>query len=151
MADYEAFNERVWWAYAQMQARVRRKVDQKELGQLVGQELGREPYSPSTAGRWLTEALPDVPVVWALARVLNVDAGWLAFGACSTAQAPPGWAWTRPSVASTGADDGLPPLDEATAQSVAEEAAAMDRGERSADAPPASERRLDERRRGPSR
>lgn len=73
------------------------KVTLGEVGQMLGDELGRErPYSPTSVLEWEKGvSQPGVDVLAALARVstgagVEVDPGWLAFGAESCAPAPVG-------------------------------------------------------------
>lgn len=66
-----------------------RKVENKEIADLVGRALGKETLSPSTVGRWHDGTEPDLATIAAMAKVYRVDPGWLAFGPLSAAP-PPG-------------------------------------------------------------
>ena len=80
----------LWYAY---QARLRRKVEQKELAALVADFLGREPLAQATVSKWmLGKAIPDLDTVCAIAVVLEGDPATLAFGE-----------WRDPEVARKGA------------------------------------------------
>lgn len=57
----------------------RRRISQRELGEWVGETLGREPFDASTVYRWLEGAEPPLATIAALGAVLDVSAGWLAF------------------------------------------------------------------------
>lgn len=68
-----------------------RKLVLREISADVSSTLGREePYDPSVVARWLkAEQEPKTRAQWiALARALDVDVGWLAFGPDSAAPAP---------------------------------------------------------------
>jgi hypothetical protein len=72
-----------------------RKLTLAQLGERVAaEEVGREaPYAPSVVARWVRgEQEPGTRGQWvALARALQVDPGWLAFGPESAAPAPAGY------------------------------------------------------------
>lgn len=93
VSDGVGFNDRAYWAFTQLKASDR-AFDQRELGRLVGEAMGREPFSQSSAGRWLKDVEPDLETILALAKVfapLGITAGWLAFGELSGCPEPPGY------------------------------------------------------------
>jgi transcriptional regulator with XRE-family HTH domain len=57
-----------------------RDISQEELGQLVGKEMQREPFTGVAVHRWLKGRRPNYEIMAALSRVLGVRKGWLAFG-----------------------------------------------------------------------
>jgi hypothetical protein len=73
---------RMFQALNGLERRRGRPVTLQQLGEEVGTALGREPFAPSVVGRWVNAKQgPRERVVWiALARVLEVEPGWLAFG-----------------------------------------------------------------------
>lgn len=58
-----------------------------DVASRVSLVLGR-PVSTSQVTRWRDGREPEVEAMAALAKVLHVDPGWLAFGESSTAEAP---------------------------------------------------------------
>lgn len=62
------------------------------LGEKVAKEMhGKKkdkPFSASSVSRWKSGVIPNVVTVAAMARVLHVDPGWLAFGEFSKAPRP---------------------------------------------------------------
>jgi transcriptional regulator with XRE-family HTH domain len=65
----------------------RYNADQPRGGELTQEELSaRIGKSQSAVSRWLSEttpSVPDNPTIEAIAKVLRVDAAWLAFGILS--------------------------------------------------------------------
>lgn len=55
-------------------------ISQEELGALVGKAMGRDPFTGVAAHRWLKGRRPGYTIMIALAKLLNVRPGWLAFG-----------------------------------------------------------------------
>ena len=87
-----AFRDRLLRAWTLLQARRGRGLSQVWLAQEVGQELGQDgPVGQSTISGYFTGRFQpeDVDRWLALARVLEVDPGWLAFGDDSQAPPPP--------------------------------------------------------------
>lgn len=75
----------------------------KEIGIEVGRVLRSAPVQAGTVRRWFRDVVPsDLDSLYAMAVVLNVDAGWLAFGERSQAPAP---AWFTPRQPDGGVDD----------------------------------------------
>jgi hypothetical protein len=89
----KGFAARLLWAIQGLERREqKRKVENAEIGRRVAEGLGRTPaYRSQTVGKWLEGSEPSSEVVAMLARVLDVDPGWLAFGSLSQAPAPKGW------------------------------------------------------------
>lgn len=57
------------------------RVTNERIGQLVGDVLGRPPITSQAVSRWLLGHVPDqLATIRALALVLGVEPGWLAFG-----------------------------------------------------------------------
>lgn len=90
MLDEGDFGVRVVRAWLYFQARAGRQVTQREVGRRVAELMGRRrPHNPATVSAWFKGTAPDAETITALARALDVDPGWLAFGAASQAPAPP--------------------------------------------------------------
>lgn len=88
----QTFRDRLLRAWALLQLREGGILSQTWLAGEVARELGmEETMSPSTVSYWFAGVrLPgDLDTMAALARVLRVDPGWLAFGDASQAPAPP--------------------------------------------------------------
>lgn len=85
--DGAGFRGRLFLAWSLWQVRHQRKLSQSRLGAMVG-EMGGEPVSQSTVSDWFRSVVPDVHDIEHLAKALEVDPGWLAFGDASTAQGP---------------------------------------------------------------
>lgn len=94
----ESVGDRVFAVHLLIEGALGRRVPLSEVGELVGLEMGRKPYSPTSVLDWENgESVPDVRVLSALARVcaglgVEVDPGWLAFGSESYAPEPVGLA-----------------------------------------------------------
>lgn len=86
-APEETFHDRLFQAWSLWQGRHKRKLSQTELGEMVG-KAGGEAVSQSTVSDWFKTVVPSVGVVEYLAKALEVDPGWLAFGPASEAPAP---------------------------------------------------------------
>ena len=77
----EGFDKRLRKAFRAWEDRIGRDVSQTELGEIVGERLGeKKPISQQSVARWFAGTLPEYPRLEALADVLGVYAGWLAFG-----------------------------------------------------------------------
>lgn len=76
------FQERLLWAFFIYQSKQRpvRVITHPELAEMVGREMGGVSIHQTTVSRWFTESFPSRPTMAALARVLGVDVGWLAYG-----------------------------------------------------------------------
>jgi hypothetical protein len=76
------FQERLLWAFFRWQARRRpvTQVTHEELGVLIGKEMGGKRILQPTVSRWFTGSIPSRPTMVALAKVLDVSVGWLAYG-----------------------------------------------------------------------
>lgn len=83
------FNDRVRRSHLARQAEIGRDLGQDEVGREVGRYLGLEgAVGQGTVSRWFRASIPDLRTIAALALVLNVDPGWLAFGDLSAAPKP---------------------------------------------------------------
>jgi hypothetical protein len=84
MRGWEGFNKRAFQALTALDGREGRRVAQTEIGRRVGEAMDREPFTQPTVSGWFrtdgTGSIPEVGVQEALAAVLGVRAGWLAFG-----------------------------------------------------------------------
>jgi transcriptional regulator with XRE-family HTH domain len=78
--DDPEFAYRVRLAAKALELATGRDISQEELGELVGKELQRDPYTGVAVHRWLKGRRPNYEIMAALARVLGVRKGWLAFG-----------------------------------------------------------------------
>jgi transcriptional regulator with XRE-family HTH domain len=76
----QTFAERLKRAWLELQAADGEEVDQAEIAKRVGMALGRPAVAQATVSRWFRGTVPDVVTVAALAKVMRVSAGWLAFG-----------------------------------------------------------------------
>lgn len=88
MADEEMRKRlfRAWWSY---QAAVGGERSQEWLAEAVSNELGlKEPLTQSAVSRWMRGEGISLKKLVALAKVLGVDPGWLAFGEDSKAPPP---------------------------------------------------------------
>lgn len=91
MFDAGGFNLRLRQATKLREVSIGRDLEQEAVGQLVGGALGVAPISQAAVSRWYKSAEPGLATIQALAEILNVDPGWLAFGDASGAPAPVGW------------------------------------------------------------
>lgn len=83
------FAQRLFRAWYLFQLKKGGSATQEWLGKQVGKMLtGKEPLSQSAVSRWMKGARPELETIAALASVLQVDPGWLAFGELSQAPAP---------------------------------------------------------------
>lgn len=119
---------RMFGAVQGLERRLGRRVTLDELGAMVAEREGREPYAGSVVRRWLKGlSEPRGTAGWeALAAVLGVEPGYLAFGT-TTAPTPAAsdggdLAGVRPS---GGSVDVLP-----TTEAARRELAAKKRGRR---------------------
>lgn len=76
----QSFAERLRRSWLMLQAAEGRELDQVELAKRVGKVMKRTPVVQASVSRWFRGTVPDVATVAALAEVLHVDPGWLAFG-----------------------------------------------------------------------
>ena len=91
----KAFAERVRRARLARQVEIGRDLEQDEIGREIARYWGQqEAVKQGTVSRWFRGSVPDLRTIWALASVLNVDAGWLGFGDLSKAPRPTWWAAT---------------------------------------------------------
>jgi transcriptional regulator with XRE-family HTH domain len=80
--------ERLFAAYLALCAREGTLISQRELVRRIAVQ-SKHRMSDSTFSRWLNDgAMPELTMVPHIARVLGVDAGWIAFGDQSAAPAP---------------------------------------------------------------
>ena len=94
MAVAVGFGERVRYALERLNLRRPRPSDeitQEAFGSLVAAKLSRKPYKQGAVGNWLSGTIPNVVTIQAMAEILSVDPGWLAFGEASEAPAPGGF------------------------------------------------------------
>lgn len=86
----QAFCRRVQYGAFLLDLLKVRTVTPADAAREVSERLHRDPPLTEADARrwWRGEAMPSVEEVEALAEVLRVDPGWLAFGACSTAARP---------------------------------------------------------------
>lgn len=63
-------------------------ITDKEMVELVARATGQPPKAVTTANRWRKGAVPDLTTISGIARVCEVDPGWLAFGEASGAPGP---------------------------------------------------------------
>ncbi len=92
MGPTSGFAKRLFEALILHSGRQGRMVRHTELGEAIAQAMQREqPLTGAAVGRWFRGvAMPDIPTVRAVAAVLGVDPGWLAFGDDSAAPGPQG-------------------------------------------------------------
>ena len=83
------FAQRLFRAWYLFQLKKGGSATQEWLGKQVGKMLPpKEPLSQSAVSRWMKGARPELETIAAIAAVLQVDPGWLAFGGLSAAPAP---------------------------------------------------------------
>lgn len=84
------FGARLTHAWLRWQLLHHRELQQRELGEIVSTALERrQPYDASQVSRWFGgRSVPDLRTICEIARALDVDPGWLAFGEDSKAPAP---------------------------------------------------------------
>jgi transcriptional regulator with XRE-family HTH domain len=85
--DGAGFRDRLFLAWSLWQGRHKRTLTQAELGELVGR-VGGEAVAQNTVSGWFRSAIPDLHDLEHLAKALEVDPGWLAFGSASDASRP---------------------------------------------------------------
>ena len=76
----EGFAGRIRRAFRAWEDRLGRDVTETELGELVGKAFDGRPISQQSINRWFAGTVPDHARLIALAKVLEVDPGWLAYG-----------------------------------------------------------------------
>jgi hypothetical protein len=77
----DGFDRRLRRAHRAFEDRLGRDVNQTELGAMVGKRLGEpKPITQASVHRWFAGTLPDHVRMVALAEILGVDPGWLAYG-----------------------------------------------------------------------
>lgn len=81
------FHERLFLAWSLWQGRQGRRVTQKELGELLATS-GGEAVGQTTVSGWFNGAIPDLYDICRLARIFEVDPGWIAFGKETKASGP---------------------------------------------------------------
>lgn len=86
------FGARAFEAWNRLKSMAGKPVTLQDLGRMVGNELRTKPYHGQTVGKWFRPEDPKIPrdpmVLSALATVLCVDPGWLAYGELSVAPVP---------------------------------------------------------------
>jgi hypothetical protein len=75
----ERFSERLRAELLQLAVREGRPVGWAELGRRVRERTGRE-VTDASVNRWGSGSVPDLETIAALAAILGVRAGYLAFG-----------------------------------------------------------------------
>ena len=85
--DGAGFRDRLFLAWSLWQGRNRRKLTQAELGVML-EKVGGEAVSQPTVSSWFKDVLPGLHDVEHLAKALECDPGWLAFGPASGAPGP---------------------------------------------------------------
>ena len=85
--DGAGFRDRLFLAWSLWQGRHGRKLTQAELGQMIGQ-VGGERFAQNTISGWFRDVVPSVHDTEYLAKALECDPGWLAFGPASEAPGP---------------------------------------------------------------
>lgn len=86
----EGFQHRLVLAYHLWQGRNARRLTQTQLGERVGKPLGRAVGQYTVSDWFRGVSMPSLEETEALALVLEVDPGWLAFGHASESPAPEG-------------------------------------------------------------
>ena len=84
----QGFSSRLFRAWHFLQLRKGGGATQEWLGRRVGKMLGEEEISQSAVSRWFRGSVPDLETIAAMAKALEVDPGWLAFGEASQAPSP---------------------------------------------------------------
>lgn len=85
--DGAGFHERIFLARSSWEIKHRRRLNQTGLAKRVG-ELRGEPVAQTTISDWFNKVVPDLHDVEYLAKALECDPGWLAFGPASEAPGP---------------------------------------------------------------
>ena len=84
--DGAGFRDRLFLAWTLWQGQKGQRLTQKGLGEMVGKLRG-QPVPQTTVSDWFNAVVPGLHDVEYIAKALEVDPGWLAFGHAS--QAPP--------------------------------------------------------------
>jgi hypothetical protein len=95
------FNGRVRLAHRHREAELNRDLGQAEIGIEMGKFMETDPLTQATVSRYFRDTEPELQKICALAHVLGVDCGWLAFGEKSEAPHPP---WFTPPTSDGGVD-----------------------------------------------
>jgi transcriptional regulator with XRE-family HTH domain len=75
------FSKRLTYVWFRRQALLGRKIEQAEIAELVGKVMGRGPFTQAAVSKWLNgDSEPNLETIRAIAKVFEVDPGWLAFG-----------------------------------------------------------------------
>lgn len=84
------FKDRLFRSWMMLQLREGGTLSQEWLGQEVSKKLRlKEPLTQSAVSRWFNGVVPkNLKTIVAIAELLNVDPGWLAFGSASRAPSP---------------------------------------------------------------
>ncbi len=81
--------ERLFFARNFLERQLGQKVTTGQLGQLMAERLGRQPFSASSVSQWMSgKQGMSLEAVRALAELCGLDPGWLAFGEASAAPEP---------------------------------------------------------------
>ena len=87
LMDGAGFHSRLFQAWSIWMGRHHRKLTQGELGTMIGR-AGGQPVAQNTISGWFKDVVPGVDDLEFLAKALEVDPGWLAFGDASGAPRP---------------------------------------------------------------
>lgn len=88
VTERDGFTYRLFEARLYLDGVLRRRLTDREWGDRVGKLLKHD-LSSSTLTRWQSgQTVPDLEQVLAMAKVCQVDPGWLAFGSDSAAPGP---------------------------------------------------------------
>lgn len=90
VAENAEFGRRLREAKRSWEQRHDRDLTWREIGEAVGERLGREPYAPTVVHRWFNKGTEpaEFAVTHAIAEILEVDPGKLAFGEAPAAMPP---------------------------------------------------------------
>jgi len=87
---YRGMKQQLFMAWMRFQTMSGGARSQDWLAEAVSKELGLAPsdyFTQGSVSRWLKGTEPSLETIVALAKILDVDPGWLSFGSAS--QAPP--------------------------------------------------------------
>lgn len=76
----QSFADRLLRSWLRLQATEGRELDQMDLAARLAKVTGKPAVAQATVSRWFRGTVPDVVTMAALAKVVQVDPGWLAFG-----------------------------------------------------------------------